>query len=166
MTTRWGPEGELPWFGTEKLRELGFDVSVPVGSNDAWRHYARQRARSGYAAIEAAEDGSGMRAIDAGLDAAALRARHPDRRRVAIVHAIFRAAYQGPWTATAERPARAARIEGYIMDWPSRLHVPLPYSAALRPVLGESGSDRLACRVRVRYGHLLEPQVAGVEVMR
>jgi len=46
------PEAPARWFGANKLKEIGFDVSVPPASKDASRYYARMRSRQVFVALE------------------------------------------------------------------------------------------------------------------
>ena len=107
------------WFDPNKLEELGFDVSVPAVSKSAQRHYEKARAREVFVALEfdgpayqqwlmqndfsyytqippaerlSIEQQTGTRlvAIDAGLDAAALRRKYPDGARVTILAGLAR----------------------------------------------------------------------------
>ena len=174
-----------------KLEELGFDCQVAPSDPKADTFYIRQKARTGFVALEydgaawqswiewrdrkaraEAErtgqkrtddyeriSGSRLAVIDAGPDAAALRARHPERNRVLILPAVIRISLTPHWPSTKELPGRPARLSGYIQEIPSEIHVSRPFSDRLRTL---SGSPR-AYRVHLRYGRLLEPWVIGIE---
>jgi hypothetical protein len=100
------------WLDASKLRTLGFDCSVDPASPAAPRFYQRQRPRQAWVALE--NDGPAYRAwldtarqnagaassyalasrthliaIDADLDPAHLRMRHPDRTTIIILPAII-----------------------------------------------------------------------------
>ena len=99
--------------------------------------------------------GTRLAVIDAGPDAAALRAHYPERNRVLILPAVIRMAL------TQSAPASPPdRLRGYIQEIPSEIHVPRPFSDRLREL--SQGGPR-AYRVRLRYGRLLEPWVTGIE---
>jgi hypothetical protein len=63
------------------------------------------------------------------------------------------------WPPTQGRPARPARLSGFIQEIPSEIHVPRPFSDRLRAL----NQNPRAYRVRLRYGRLLEPWVTVVE---
>lgn len=102
------------WFGREKLAELGFDTRLAPDDPNALSFYGWQPAREVFLALE--YDGPDARAadaeapggwltrsrlypVDAARDAAALRARHPDRHRVLVVRAIVDVECAGKWDA-------------------------------------------------------------------
>ena len=172
-----------------KLEELGFDCRVSPSDPKADTFYSRTNARTGFVALEydgagwqswmewrerneqalpgatRAVDyerisGSRLAAIDAGPDAAALMARHPERNRVLILPAVIRMSLTPRWPPAQGHPARPARLSGYIQEIPSEIHVPRPFSDRLREL--SQGGPR-AYRVRLRYGRLLEPWVTGIE---
>ena len=173
------------WLDQSKLQELGFECSVAPSDRKASSFYSRQSARTGFAALE--YDGaswqswlekmkpdyrgipqSRLMVIDAGRDAAALRSRHPDRRRVLIVPAIVRISLVHAQRAAVGREARPARLTGYVQDVPSLIHVPQPFNGGirdLRQTVRDQKSETPLYRVRLRYGSLLEPWVTGVEIM-
>jgi hypothetical protein len=104
-------------------------------------------------------------AVDVGLDAAALRARYPDRSRYAIVRGKVRAS--PPATGAREKDRRWS---GYVesLDNP-RVNVPLEFrrsaGAALRAV-PQAGPLELGPRyeVTVAFGKRFEPWVTAVSV--
>jgi hypothetical protein len=156
-------------------------------------HYRSQAPRSAYAAFEfegdswnrylaslpedsvreAAQAGSHLVLIDVGLDPAALRVRHPDRRRVVITHAtvglVFRDARGAP-------PSLAGRVTAI---FPQELSVPRSFRGVLEGVEARrsqpfdanqwwrgtplQGAPRF--RVSVTWGRSLEPWVGGIEAM-
>jgi hypothetical protein len=186
-----GTEQAPTWFDAAKLASIGFDTSLPVTRENA-AHYRGMAPRSVFAALE--NDGEAWRRyvdglatpeekdaasrrprlvlIDVGTDAAALRARHQDRRRTVIVPATAGLTFVQPRSG---EPFLKGRINTV---YPVDLNVP----KALRPVL-ESLSFRTAFvidrrsgeldpvgepryRVTVKWGRSLEPWIAGVERMK
>jgi hypothetical protein len=96
--------------------------------------------------------------VDADLDAAALRARHPDRSSVIILPAVIGVTRQYLLFRRQDPAARPqARLHGFIREIPSTIHVPRPFSDLFR-----SGKTP-PYRVRLRYGASFEPWVAGVD---
>lgn len=51
MTLSWQTAGES-WFDQQKLKETGFDVSVPPDSKDARRYYSASQSREVFVALE------------------------------------------------------------------------------------------------------------------
>jgi hypothetical protein len=183
-----GTEQAPTWFEAAKLASIGFDTSLPVTRENA-AHYRGMAPRSVYAVLE--NDGEAWRRyvdrlatpeekdaaskrprlvlIDVGTDAAALRARHPDRRRTVIVPATAGLTFVQPRTGD---PFLKGRVN---VAYPIEMNVP----RELRPVL-ESLSPPTALaadrrsgeidpvgdpryRVTVKWGRSLEPWIAGVE---
>jgi hypothetical protein len=102
-------------------------------------------------------------AIDADLDATRLRARHPDRGKVIVAPAVIRITLEySRIPYGVKRPPPRPQLRGYIQEVPAVIHVPLPFSDALRTV--SSAQPGMKYRVRIRYGAALEPWVAGVEL--
>jgi len=116
--------------------------------------------------------------VDADRDAAALRARHPDREKVALLRAVLRVR----WREDAPGPhlPEKARIEGTLGDLsPPRLTVPPRLLAALEALpLEESGPQLFNAegvallgrpsryRARVAFGRNLEPWIESIEPLR
>jgi len=182
--------------------ELGGDASREYLA--AWERRLREdAARTGEGApsaqrkaeIErelatAPESASRLALVDADRDREALRARHPDRRRVAILRAVARVR----WTGNGERPhgekakdgaegtepKEEPRLEGSLMEFsPGMLTVPPRLLAALEALpLQESGpqlfdAERVALlgrpsryRVRVVFGRSLEPWIEAIEPLQ
>ena len=175
LTLRWvdhGSQGYSPfltpddlvaatWLNQSKLRELGFDCSVNPADQNASSFYARQSARTGFAAFEYegdawkrwlelrrritdAEPGqrrtfdydrrgaTRLAIIDAASDATSLRTRHPDGGRVLVLPAVFRVSVQGPRRMDAGDQWTPARLTGYIQEVPSIIHVSKPFSDSFR----------------------------------
>jgi len=107
--------------------------------------------------------------VDADRDASALRARHPDRDRVAILRGLVgvRAIASG---------VEPARLEGRVLEiFPSALSVPPRWLPAIRdlsatPLAGRGAADGLTIfdappryRVRVAFGRSCEPWIESIE---
>jgi hypothetical protein len=116
--------------------------------------------------------------VDADRDAAALRARHPDREKVALLRAVLRVR----WREDAPGPdlPEKARVEGMLGNLaPQQLTVPPRLLAALEALpLEESGPQLFndegvallgrpsRYRVRVVFGRSLEPWIESIEPLR
>ena len=125
---------EPGWFDKEKLAALGFDTRLPAEDPRASGFYSWQPAREAFLALEydgpdarrADSDSPGdfasrsrLLPVDASLDAAALRARHPDRHRVLVVRAVVAAECFGRWdprTRTLSPPFLRGRIERLLVE--------------------------------------------------
>jgi hypothetical protein len=189
--------GNRRWLDVEKLREIGFDVDTPLPSEDvwtdrrlmprtafvaleydgeSWRAWAERRRKLASArtvpvpGVDVEKElGAATRlmCIDAGRDAGALRARHPDRAQVLIVPCVIAVYWNPAIPARNGAPAIPARLDGRVQEVPSSIHAPLPFAEevrALAPTYGANGRMTPSYRVRLRYGRLLEPWVIGVDV--
>jgi hypothetical protein len=191
-----GTERAPAWFGAAKLASIGFDTSLPVTRENAER-YRGMAPRAVYAVLE--NDGEAWRRyvdglpnqldkdtastqtrlvlIDVGLDAAALRGRHPDRRRTVIVPATAGLSFVQPRSAEPFLKGRVNTVYPMELNVPKELRPaleslgPQSMKALARP--GEAAPGRwegeLALagepryRVTVKWGRSLEPWVEGVE---
>jgi hypothetical protein len=90
------------------------------------------------------EKNSRLFIVDAGLDAAALRAKYPDRKRFAIVHGKV---WLRDWGAGSEPVGGSAELDG------GRLNVPLQFHPA---IVREKGYE-----LGVAFGRRLEPWVTA-----
>lgn len=188
LQPRYPAEAVPSWFDAAKLASIGFDTSLPVTRENGAR-YRGMAPRSVFAVLE--NDGEAWRRyvdglatpeekdaaskrprlvlIDVGTDAAALRARHPDRRRSVVVPATAGLTFVQP---RAGDPFLKGRVNAV---YPIEMNVP----RELRPVL-ESLSPRSMSavdrrpgetdpvgepryRVTVKWGRSLEPWIAGVQ---
>jgi hypothetical protein len=145
-----GAEGELP--SPERLEEIERELAT------------------------APESASRLAAVDADQDREALRARHPDRSKVAILRAVARIRWDRPGAGT-DKPPKPAQIEGTLRELqPGTLTVPPRLHAAFEALpLEESGpalfdADHIALlgrpsryRVRVAFGRSLEPWIESLE---
>jgi len=186
MLYAWRPRH---WIDQAALRELGFDTTLAPSDPSAVDAYRRQRPRRAFVALEydgpawrnwlgdleqdatehsersSISDGqrqsaSRLMAVDVGKDAAQLRARHPDRTSVIIVPALIRIAAEPAELANASAPARPALLSGSVEDILTSIHVPLPFSAVLRPLRSANYS------VHLRYGASHEPWVVSVQARK
>ncbi|HXP88208.1 MAG TPA: DUF4824 family protein [Bryobacteraceae bacterium] len=173
----YGQDSDPPWLDRKILEELGFDTSAASVESGRLELYPRQRPRRAFVALE--YDGPGWRkwidarerrfpqaqlkqretstrliAVDAGRDAAQLRARHPDRNSVIVVPGVIRMAVE------PRRGNEPARPYGLIQEIPTSLHVPRPFSDIFRRLKNRGTAQY---RVHLRYGAALEPWIAGVE---
>jgi hypothetical protein len=194
LTLAWidpaGAPGAVRWLDAAKLASLGFDCSAPPTPENA-PFYRGQAPRSAYAAFdfesegwnrylasvppgpdrESAEAGSHLVLIDVGLDAAALRARHPDRHRVVITPATVSLDFR---QARGQRPVLAGHVN---IAYPMEVSVPGHLRTTLEgvpdsprepydPAQAWRGSPLPAApryRVSLRWGRWLEPWLVAIE---
>ncbi len=185
-----GPRGasDDTWFDQAKLAALGFDCSVPLTRETA-KHYAGRPARRVYAALEydgpawqryaaslapdidttSANGVSHLMLVDLDRDAARLRARYPDRTRVAIAQAVV-------GMAIVWEPGRAPRLRGRVLEvLPSDLNVPRGLRPDVEPLAPRANPGRPASSAgsaltpprpryvaTIRWGRRLEPWVENV----
>jgi hypothetical protein len=170
---RWRERGdtvvrEAGWFDRAKLESIGFDCSRPVTAESA-DYYRTRPPRATYAALEYAESSSldsRLSLVDVGNDAAALRQRHPDRRRVAIVEAtaVIRHVIN-----PGQPPFLMGRVTSVL---PAEINVPREWRGALE---GLQSDDQAGTwpppqreprfRVTVTWGKRLEPWITNVELL-
>ena len=132
------------WFDEAKLRELGFDPG---------RRVRRFLPKEAYVAFECA-GGAGLRAVDAGRDADALRRRYPDRRRYFALRCMVR-------MVVPEKEPRQPRGAVVPPTVPT-IYVPLPFSrtlSGLSPTPPAPEAPRY--EVTLRIGRKHEPWVAS-----
>lgn len=167
------------WFDRAKLDAIGFDCSRPVAPEHA-SFYKAQPPRWTFAALEyegeewrrdleRASDPDAvldthLAVIDVDNDPTALRSRHPDRRRVAIVQATAVLRYVA---ADGKPPFLTGRV---VNLWPAVINVPREWRPALEAYQSVRSPDsepparrEPRYRVTVKWGKRLEPWVAGVE---
>jgi hypothetical protein len=115
-----GPLDERNWLTEDKLKAIGFDLSIPAGNPDAERHYQRalpklawvvleydgpawqeidrrRRLRASDVTVRAVVGMSRLVPIDAGPDREALMLRYANARTL-IVPAVFQVSYLSPTT--------------------------------------------------------------------
>jgi hypothetical protein len=164
--------GRPLWLDQKTLEELGFDTSVAPTDKAAFEFYARQRARRAFVALEydgpawrkwskdeeersqtqpslradlpaERETVSRLMAIDASRDVLSLRTRHPDRGSVIIVPAVIRIGVEPQSTKSP------GRLYGSIQEIPSTIHVPLPFSGAVRRLPGNRKDAKYFVQLRL-----------------
>jgi hypothetical protein len=101
--------------------------------------------------------------IDAGLDREALRARHPDRTRVALLRGQVRTE---PVGRGSER-----RLRGYVESLSiESIHVDLSHRAAIAPLLHESKPSgkpsEWDAAITLAFGQRLEPWITGLSLSK
>ncbi len=114
----------------ERERDLG-DLPMKV---EAGRATLEQIEIEERAVARMKTSGSRLVAVDAGRDAAELRARYPDRTQYLIVSAEFRMRVE--WAASEQDP-ELDRVRGVLRVPGRRIHVPLQFHAALLEALGD-----------------------------
>jgi len=191
LQPRYPAETVPSWFDAAKLASIGFDTSLPVTRENA-AHYRGMAPRSVYAVLE--NDGEAWRRyvdglaapeekdaasrrprlvlIDVGTDAAALRGRHPDRRRTVIVPATAGLTFVQPRSG---EPFLKGRVNA---AYPIEMNVPRELRTVLESLSPRTMSavDRRSgeidpvgeprYRVTVKWGRSLEPWIAGAERMK
>lgn len=178
-------KGQAGWFDKAKLEEIGFDCSAPPTADNA-PFYRGQAPRTAYAvlALQAPAAGgtpapqtedetqSRLRLVDVGRDAAALRARYPDRQ-----HTIIAPAVAG--VALVQDAGVAPVIRGRVnMLLSPTVNVPRDQRRVLEPfasAAGAAGARPLRLReplphqpryrAVVRWGRSLEPWLERVEAI-
>ena len=170
---RWRERGdtvvrEAGWFDRAKLESIGFDCSRPVTAESA-DYYRTRPPRATYAALEYAESSSldsRLSLVDVGNDAAALRQRHPDRRRVAIVEAT---AVIRHVVNPGQPPFLMGRVTSVL---PAEINVPREWRGALEGLQSDDQAGRWPppqreprFRVTVTWGKRLEPWITNVELL-
>jgi len=142
------PDAPPGWFDETKLRELGFDPGQLSRSS---------LPKDAFVVLEYAAR-SGLVAVDAGRDPAALRRRYPDRGR----HIIMRA------MVNLSRSKDPRQVRGIILqDAIPQIHVPLPLNrtlAGLSPAPPGPLKPRYA--VTLHFGRSHEPWVTGVRLLQ
>lgn len=113
---------------------------------------AAQRLREAARRLE--RDGTRLYVVDAGLDAAALRGRYPDRARYAIVHGSVQPQLEGRGAAR-ELFGRVADVHCADLSVPVKLRVPLPP----QPLRYDDRGHPF--QVMVAFGRRLEPWVVA-----
>jgi hypothetical protein len=178
------------WFDQAKLAALGFDCSLPVTRENA-KHYSGRPARRVYAALEyegpawqryaaglppnvdttSADGVSHLMLVDLDVDAARLRARYPDRTRVAIARAVV-------GLTVLSQPGRPPRLTGRVYSViVSNLNLPRDLHRGIEPLVGGTGTGRGSALpggkteprapryvATIRWGRHLEPWVEAIRM--
>jgi hypothetical protein len=157
------------WFDRAKLESIGFDCRRPVTAEHA-AYYRTRPPRATFAALEYEERSSAadshLTAIDVDNDAAALRQRHPDRRRVAVVEAAAAMRY-------VSNPGQPPFLMGRVTSvMPPEIHVPREWRGALERLQPEAEPGTWPpprreprFRATVTWGRRLEPWITNVELL-
>jgi hypothetical protein len=163
-----GAPREPGWFDRAKLRSIGFDCRRPVTAENA-DYYRTRPPRLTYAALEYGESASldsRLSVVDVENDAAALRQRHPDRRRVAIVEATAAMRYV---SNPGQTPFLMGRVTSVL---PPRINVPREWRGALEGLQSDVQAGvwpppqhEPRFRVTVTWGKRLEPWITHVELV-
>jgi hypothetical protein len=178
-----GPR-EPGWFDRAKLQSIGFDCRRPVTEENA-DYYRTRPPRATYAALEL--EGALWRnqleqapqtprdplldshlvPIDVDNDPAALRARHPDTRAVAVVEATAALRYVGN---AGQPPFLMGRVTSVL---PPEINVPREWRGALeglqsddQPGVWPPPQREPRFRARIAWGKRLEPWMTNVELLR
>jgi len=170
---RWRERGgtvvrDAGWFDRAKLESIGFDCRRPVTQENA-DYYRTRPPRTTFAALEYGESAtldSRLSVVDVDNDAAALRQRHPDRRRVAIVEATAAMRYV---SNPGQTPFLMGRVTSVL---PREINVPREWRGALEGLqsVAQAGTwpppqREPRFRVTVSWGRRLEPWVTNVELL-
>jgi hypothetical protein len=161
---------EAGWFDRAKLESIGFDCRRPLTAENA-AHYRTRPPRATYAALEfdaaAPPDSPRLRPVDVDNDAAALRRRHPDRRRVAIVEATAALRYV---SERGQAPFLAGRVTSVL---PGEINVPGAWRTLLTPLQPDKPeaawpppSREPRFRATIAWGSRLEPWIERVELLK
>ena len=151
---------EPGWFDRAKLEAIGFDCSRPLTSEHA-DYYRTRPPRTTYAALD-----SRLVPIDVGNDPAALRARHPDTRAVAVMEATVSLRFV---SHAGQRPFLMGRVTSVL---PHEIHVPREWRGALVGLQSDEAPGAWPppereprFRATVAWGKRLEPWIAHVELL-
>ena len=171
---------EPGWFDRARLQSIGFDCSRPVAPENA-EYYRTRPPMAAYAALEyegtlwlrqlegAPRDplrDTHLVAIDADRNPAALRARHPDRRAVAITEATVALQY-------VSNPGQPPFLRGRVTSiLPAAISVPRAWRGVLEglqsraePGTAQPLQREPRFRATVVWGRRLEPWITNVELL-
>lgn len=138
----------------ERMRKFAAAEEALLAANPGKKEF-EERAKQAREQLSREEgEASRLFAVDAGLDAAALRAKYPDRARYAIVRGQVRPQFAGYDKNT--------RLWGYLENLSvERVNVPHPFRQVLEPLLrrGAGYPNRKAApyEVTVTFGRRFEP---------
>jgi hypothetical protein len=164
-----GAPREPGWFDRAKLRSIGFDCRRPVTQENA-DYYRTRPPRTVFAALEYGESASldsRLSVVDVDNDAAALRKRHPDRRRLAVVEATAAMRY-------VSNPGQTPFLMGGVTSvLPRELNVPREWRGALEGLQSDAQAGpwpppqrEPRFHVTVSWGRRLEPWITNVELLK
>jgi hypothetical protein len=135
-------------------REAGLLTAKPA--NEEFKRRAEQAREQ---LDEAEQRLTRLFIVDAGLDAAALRADYPDRSRYALVAGRVRPYLSDP----GYHPQLQGHVAGLVID---RITVPHAFRRVFEPLLERYGAKRFDASLRytafVAFGKRFEPWITGV----
>lgn len=141
------------------LKHLGFQLEKQAGHPAALFYYRKQPHRLAFIALTRTPDPEPrFRVVDAARNAAALRGRYPDTATTIILPGVVSIEARPAMPAQEGYPATPAIITALVREIPTRIHIPKPFSTAVR---GPGKNFRL----HVRYGRFHEPWVTGVDIL-
>jgi hypothetical protein len=171
---RWRERGDIAvteagWFDRAKLESIGFDCSRPVIAENA-EYYRTRVPRTTFAALEHGESASldsHLSPIDVDNDPEALRRRHPDRRRVAVVEATASLVF----VSNAGQPPFLAGLVTSVL--PGEINVPREWRGLLDGLRPEPEAAAVwppplrepRFRATIAWGKRLEPWITNVELL-
>jgi hypothetical protein len=173
-------DGAPAWLNAAKLKELGFNCSLPVTSPHAADHYNTMPPALFYVVlefdIEAARKAgrsqtSRLWVVDLGRDALQLRSKYPDPARHLISRGVvqpFLKNRSGRENRLLPQPRLSARVQSVL---PQFIFVPAPQSSVLQGLRRRPGSpkeqDDLEPRyaVTVSWGTRYEPWVRSIRLL-
>jgi hypothetical protein len=163
------PVRDAGWFDCAKLESIGFGCGRPI-TPDSAEYYRTRIPRTTFAALEYRERDpleTHLAPIDVDNDAEALRRRHPDRRRVAIVQATAVMTYVAN---PGQPPFLMGRITSVL---PEGIHVPREWRSLLTPLQSEARvtdwpppAREPRFRATVAWGRRLEPWITSIELIK
>lgn len=129
-------------------------------ANSGQREFADRVERANKRVVEQSEEASRLFVVDAGRDAAALRAKYPDRQRYAIVAGHIRPGWHGP-RQKRQRVAYIERIDAAAINVPHALRDAIPPDAGRHRGRPErDASNRFVAEIA--FGRRLEPWLLSV----
>jgi hypothetical protein len=136
-----------------RAREIGGEVAAREqalqAANPGNEDIKRRAKMAKDQALREENEASRLFVVDAGLDAARLRATYPDRSRYALVRGEVRAR----WVVDAHgRPALSGQLDGLLID---RIHVPHALHA------GPDAAKSAPFEAAVNFGRRFEPWIAA-----
>ncbi|MFO7692189.1 MAG: DUF4824 family protein [Vicinamibacterales bacterium] len=156
------------WFDRAMLEAIGFDCRRPVTSEHA-EYYRTRLPRAAYAALAFGAGtslDSHLVPIDVDNDPAALRARHPDTRAVAIVEATVALQYVAN---AGQPPFLMGRVTSVL---PSEINVPREWRGVIEGLQSDAGpgtrpplKHEPRFRATIAWGNRLEPWITNVELL-
>ena len=174
-------EAAKRWIAARERQQNELMAKIAEEADTAARE---KRAADARKAVESArESATRLFVVDAGLDAAELRRRYPDRSKHVLARGVVRIACE---PAGAEKVSKPARLHGRVnVLLVSAIYVPRDQRSLLDSLVASDRKARESVkpettaaaprprfgttphppryRVRVRWGHRLEPWIVAVE---